>query len=184
MSILNLTILVVSLFPVEPRHLIPNYFSYYDCQEACIIQNNSCLISFLENAFVRPCSGSFSNCESEYSPDMVCLRPNLPALGGENIWPLFRSQYYSNATDPESDEIRYRTKILLTSIAFNGLQFLLMLALATALLCIIKPCRRTNPEYQRLTASLPDSPENPYARSTTAPLHQPQHTPNPPSLNE
>ena len=162
---------MLSLFLLAaPCPLVPNYFSYYDCQEGCITSNLSCTISYIDNSFIRPCSSSFPNCELEANTDTVCLRPNMPAVGRENIWPSFRSLYYSNATDPESDEIRYRTKLLYIASYTTGILLIAVISLSVTLACTLQPCQQLETPYQRFPAQLPDSHPNPYGQTTTQPL--------------
>ena len=105
--------------------------------------------------------------------DTVCLRPSMPAVGGENIWPTFRTLYYSNATDKESDEMRYRTKLLYIASSTTGILLVAVISLSLTLACTLQPCQQSETPYQHFPARLPDSPPNPYGQTTTQPLIEP-----------
>ena len=161
----NLSLLLFASLAFS-KHSYPNYFSYYDCDDSCIARNLSCLIALSGTEFVRPCSLSPQVCESEATPTMVCLRPSLPPVGGESIWFTFKSRYYSNSSDPQSDKIKLQTKLIIFTSSLAAVLMAVLLFLLTAIIFKTKPSINHIP-YQPLQTADPDIPPNPYSSSTT-----------------
>lgn len=77
----------------------PNYFRFEDCGSDCISLNISCTIQRSIKAFASECHVLSSACSEISSETIACLRPNLPPLGGEEIWLAFRDEKYPNRPD-------------------------------------------------------------------------------------
>lgn len=77
----------------------PNYFRFDDCSKTCVSLNVSCTIQESSDDFVSECYKLSSSCAQIASNTIVCLRPNLPPLGGEQIWLAFRDKCYPNKPD-------------------------------------------------------------------------------------
>lgn len=74
-----------------------SFFTYNDCDSSCKKNSRSCLIEEVTaNYFSCECVSEIV-CESHASPTRVCLVPNRPALGGEDIWIAFKNR---NSTTP------------------------------------------------------------------------------------
>ena len=88
--------LIVLLVPLNLVASRPNYFDYDMCDNDCIALNVSCLIEAPKTTFECECVVSSAQCYSEATPTRVCLRPLLPASGGEDIWITYRNQFFPN----------------------------------------------------------------------------------------
>ena len=96
------TLLLVSVIGLSVQTMAfnpPNYFRFDDCSSDCISLNISCTIQRSPNKFVSECHTLSSACVEFADKQTACLRPNLPPLGGEEIWLAFRDQHYPNIPD-------------------------------------------------------------------------------------
>ena len=71
-----------------------NYFTYEDCDRSCRALNISCLISKESDGFLNRCTKSMDACGMQANSDTVCMRPNLPPVGGEIEWPEYKRLYH------------------------------------------------------------------------------------------
>ena len=93
---LFLLLLIAPLSALELSEPQPNYFDYYMCDADCLSLNVSCLIDQTKTSFECECIVSTTECFSMSSSTRVCLRPLLPATGGEDIWIKYRERFFPN----------------------------------------------------------------------------------------
>lgn len=74
-----------------------NYFNYdTDCDLPCRSLNYSCVIIREKEDYIKRCTKSAEACTRQATPDSVCLRPNLPAVGGEREWASYKAKFHPN----------------------------------------------------------------------------------------
>ena len=119
----------------------PNYFRFDDCGGDCISLNVSCTIQRSSSGFVSECHKLSSSCAQIATELIVCLRPNLPPLGGEQIWIAFRDKRYPNKPDIVVDNY-----VLHYVLVAAGALVALVAFLSVTVLCMISTGTRG---YQR-----------------------------------
>ena len=93
----SLLLVLSSLFSQTIESARPNYFRFDDCADGCKTLNISCTIERSSiNDFQSFCHSDPSVCADEATALVVCLRPNLPPIGGETVWLEFRDKRYPN----------------------------------------------------------------------------------------
>jgi hypothetical protein len=84
-----------------------SYFKYSDCNPDCIHYNSSCTIQEINpQYFLNQCSLDEPTCEEVASSSIVCLRPDGPPLGGEDIWPDFEKHKKPPKPEPRESSCR------------------------------------------------------------------------------
>lgn len=149
------------------------YFTYDDCSEQCKLNTLSCTIRSVSinnpintNDFLIECFESSLKCKYTASDWVVCLRPTLPPLGGEILWPIY-ARTHKTPECPKPIPVSFiNTPELRFSLIANAIQFSLLLIIAGIFVYRVTSSRN---QFQQLsensTDSLPESPEfppNPY----------------------
>ena len=66
------------------------YFDYSDCEIECRSSNESCTISMINSEnFPCDCIKYDASCLNLATRKTVCIRKDLPAVGGEDIWDAY-----------------------------------------------------------------------------------------------
>ena len=138
----------------------PSYFSYDDCNPSCIATNVSCLIDKVGDTFPSWCVVSQLSCTTQSSSRQVCLRPELPPLGGEAIWQEFKNKYHP----PEIIHID-DSKLLHFALAGAGALLALFIFLGFTVLCMMYEKRRRTYE-PFINHSPAHAVDNPYMPTT------------------
>ena len=133
-----------------------NYFTYNDCKYECIETNTSCTITEVIHDFINICVNSAQYCEQTASSTRVCLRPNLPPIGGEDIWVHYKERYPTSTT---TETPHKQDKVIQLELTIEGaLLALFMLTTLIAITILYK-----TPRMQPCDATIPilaDSPIN------------------------
>ena len=156
----NILIVVVAALSATVTAQL-NYFDYSsDCERDCIKQNISCLIQKEKDHYPSWCQASPMTCCSEASSGVVCLRPNLPAIGGESIWLSFRDKFHPS----EPRDMPYR-RYLHYALAGAGALIAIIVFLASALICMLYEKRE--PQYEQFANPSPNPEvDSPYLPTT------------------
>lgn len=132
-----------------------NYFTYDDCSTECITKHISCIITTQNKTdFLRRCTPSAEACNEEAGPDSVCLRPDLPPIGGEHIWMRFKQKYHPS-NDPNDTN---QNGIFHIVLATSGLLLGMVVILTITNLCTLSRTDRT--AYEPMNPSPHRSREN------------------------
>jgi hypothetical protein len=75
-----------------------DYFTYSDCNPECIQAKKSCIITEINEDYFPCTCVTNKKCETLAGPNDVCLRPNKPPLGGENIWEDYKRHRWNPTT--------------------------------------------------------------------------------------
>ena len=97
----------ILLINVSVKAQYCSYFDFaLDCEADCVKLNLSCTIKQLGKEFMKSCYDERAVCESHESMTTVCLRKDLPPLGGSQIWPQYSAKFRPNPPGPaKSDRI-------------------------------------------------------------------------------
>ena len=75
------------------------YFTYNDCDPDCVTQAISCIIEEISKTYFNcECLVSSTACELHAKTTVVCLQPDKPRLGGEDIWIDWYNYHNRNTT--------------------------------------------------------------------------------------
>ena len=92
------------------------FFTYQDCDKECLTQSVSCIIEEVSKTYFScECLKSSMVCELHAKPTVVCLRPDRPALGGEDIWIDWRDYHNKNVTTTTVEPTSGPTTVLPTT---------------------------------------------------------------------
>ena len=129
------------------------YFSYQDCDPDCIHYRACCTITEIsESYFPSQCTKTQAVCEEIASPTVVCLRPDDPPIGGEEIWPAFEKQkakHHRTTPKPIVEPRCEKWKLVAVIVISIAILYIAQLSLMR----VIRHYRRRNYESARNLAT-------------------------------
>lgn len=132
-----------------------HWFDYSDCGFICMSNNQPCLIRYSSTGFITECMLD-GKCTQSANDHAVCLRENLPPMGGRNIWIPFIKQH---PDEPIICSQKVSPIFLIVSFALN-----IILSVASVIISIL--CYKNRQRFIRFhrgptppeSPTLPDSP--------------------------
>lgn len=138
----------------------------------------SCTISQTVDDFTCLCMKDVGLCLQQADPYKVCLRPTARAVGGEQIWELYKQKYHPDVTTaPASVDPITKCKCTVWAVASAAMTALSVGILLVTLVRRVWKARRTRRQggSERLREPTPDlrgDLDNPY-QPTTQDLRDP-----------
>ena len=131
------------------------WFDYSDCGVICMASDQPCLIRLLLNGFETECMLD-GRCMRSAGDHAVCLRKNLPPIGGDHIWTLFKE---AHPDTPIMCPQTIKPIILIVSFIFN-----FVLSVISTVVSVL--CYKNRQRYTRFQQG-PIHPQSPYSPTTT-----------------